>query len=90
MAESGSGAFLGGLRVILSPVMTERVARPRSPSRARRRARLGHPQHHVVRPQQRAIQLPDGSLVMHPALFEQLRQAVNRQGQPGLHHNLMT
>lgn len=54
-----------GFIVHLDPSLTERVQHSRSPARARRRARLGHPQHFITRPRQAVFQLGD-RLVMHP------------------------
>lgn len=65
---------LGGVRIIEDRNMVERVLYPRSPGRARRRMRLGHPQHYAMRPRKTAYRLPDGSMVMHPAMAAELRR----------------
>lgn len=64
-----------GYQIITDPNMTERVLHARSPARAKRRAKLGHPQHHVIRPMRKAIQMGD-RLVMHPAMAAELQNAV--------------
>lgn len=66
----------GGLRIMTDPHMTETVedwSRVRSPSRAARRRRQGHPQQISYReqPKREAYQL-GGVLVMHPEVYAQL------------------
>lgn len=67
------------LRITVSPLLTETVPFPRSPARAKRRARLGHPQHMVERPMKKAFSLPDGSLAMHPVTFHALKAELERR-----------
>lgn len=67
------GNPLSAVRIIESPLMVERVLHAKSPSRARRRERLGYPQHYVERPQKTAHRLSSGTLVMHPQMAAALR-----------------
>lgn len=61
-----------GMRVIADPTMTETVPNPRSPGRARRRAKK-YPQHYVTRPK-RDLQILDGNTIVgHPATIAALR-----------------
>lgn len=73
----------GGIEIVVSTAMVEMrmVPYPRSPARARRRARLGHKQHQELRPvpMKVAYQMPDGRLVMHPDLAAQIRAAAARR-----------
>lgn len=69
-----------GMEVIQSDAACKRhmVPRPRSPSRARRRAAKGHPQHHTVMFEPTAFEL-GGKLFIHPSLYPELRQRVEAQ-----------
>lgn len=74
--------MLAGYQIIVDSNMTERVLYARSPARARRRAKLGHAQHHVVRPMRTALQMGD-RLVMHPVMADVLRKSIeNRASAP--------
>ena len=79
------GLFLASVRIVESVHLTERVLYPKSPARARRRAKLGYPQHYANRPARKAYTLPDGSLVMHPAMAQQVRAEVERNRMERLH-----
>lgn len=72
---------LMGFTVHLDASLTERVQHSRSPARARRRARLGHPQHFVTRPRNAVFRLGD-RLVMHPDTWIALAalEGVRRNG----------
>lgn len=72
------GGSLFGLKIRTSTHMTERVPFPRSPARAKRRAKLGHPQHMAERPLDTAYLLPNGGLVMPPAILRDLERAVKK------------
>lgn len=50
---------------------------PRSPARAKRRAKLGHPQHHRLVPS-RKIFFVNGSYLCHPARLAQLKAEIER------------
>ena len=70
---------LYGLRIVEDPYMAETVedwSDVRSPARARRRRRQGHPQriHYVTRPKQQVIS-GMGMLIMHPEVAARLRAA---------------
>jgi hypothetical protein len=68
--------MFGGVRIITNPLLFERVLYARSPSRAKRRAARGYPQHYADRPRKDAIRLPDGTLVMHPATYATFRAMI--------------
>lgn len=55
------------VRLVTSEHLTERRQHSRSPSRAKRRAARGHPQHFVTAPSRTGYILPDGTMVLHPA-----------------------
>lgn len=68
----------GGLRIIERPDMVDPVedwSRVRSPSRARRRMKAGHPQHMriIYVPKKEAYQMGN-TLVMHPVMAAELRR----------------
>jgi hypothetical protein len=70
----------GGLRIIESLHMVDTVedwSQVRSPSRARRRRRMGHPQRIriITVPKSEAYQIKD-SLIMHPSVAAQLRRSL--------------
>jgi len=71
-------ALMYGMEVRVSTSLTIRVQFSRSPSRARRRATRGYPQHFVDRPDPKVYQL-GRTLVMHPAIFDQLKQELARR-----------
>lgn len=52
----------------------------RSPARARRRLKLGHPQHVIITPRPGGLMLPDGTVVMHPAEAAKLRERLAAAG----------
>lgn len=64
--------MIAGYAIHTSEHLVVRVPYPRSPARAKRRARLGHPQHHVTRPDPR-VYMVGGAMHMHPAIYAQLR-----------------
>jgi hypothetical protein len=65
-----------GLRIVESAAMVERVMHARSPARAKRRMARGFPQHHITRPMRVAHQIDTHTLVMHPIMARELREAV--------------
>lgn len=64
------------MRIIVNANLTERVQHSRSPSRAKRRARLGYPQHFTDRPATKAYKIGD-TLVVHPAMYAAMKAEVN-------------
>lgn len=72
-----SAVSVSAPRIIESDQMVERILYARSPSRALRRMRRGFPQHYVTRPMRHAVTLPNGDIVMHAALVDQLRREVS-------------
>ena len=78
--------MFGGLDIIESHLMAETVedwSEVRSPARAKRRRRLGHPQRIRLRlvPLKEAVQIGN-TLVMHPAMAAELRRAVAVSARP--------
>lgn len=67
----------GGIRIVESPLLVERVLHAKSPSRAKRREKLGHPQHYITVPSSKAYFLPDGTAVMHPAMVVNLKATIH-------------
>ena len=65
------GLFHGSPVVVTDVVGTVQIPDHRSPSRAARRAKLGHPQH--FRTAGRVVVLADGSIYMHPLAWTALR-----------------
>jgi len=63
---------MSGLRIIENSVLVDRVLHSRSPARAARRARRGHPQHYRTVPS-RSVHKIGEVLVMHPATAKMLR-----------------
>jgi len=68
-------------KIVESVHMVDRVedwSNVRSPSRTKRRMRYNA--HRVFRytPKREAIQMPDGSLVMHPAMAAEIRSAISQ------------
>jgi hypothetical protein len=81
---------LGGLRIIRDINMTDTVedwSRVRSPSRARRRRKLGHPQNIVWRevPKKDAFKIGD-ALVMHPETAKALNAMIEKQMEEAFLH----
>lgn len=74
-APVNRSTMYAGLHIRTSAMLTERVQYSRSPSRAKRRAAMGHPQHFAERPRQDALRIGN-TLHMHPAMYEQIRIAV--------------
>ena len=68
----GLFGFPFGVPIRTDASLTELVQHSRSPSRARRRAKQGHRQHHSIQPMRKAFKAPDGALIMHPALLDGL------------------
>lgn len=66
-------------KIIESIHMTDRVedwSRVRSPSRTLRRMRYNAHRVYTYKPKQEAMMLPDGSMVMHPAVAARVRNAI--------------
>lgn len=59
-----------GVRIFQSPWLVIRKPHPRSPARAKRRAKLGYPQHHREVP---TVYRHGNNLYMHPSMFAELR-----------------
>jgi hypothetical protein len=73
----------GGLQIVESWLMVDRHedwSRVRSPSRAIRRMKYGHPQNirYYDVPKKEAMQ-KGGTLVMHPEMARQLRELTRKQ-----------
>lgn len=62
-----------GRKVMLNNFLVEQVDNPRSPGRAKRRARMGHRQHRITQPSRSVLAMADGTLVMHPETWNTLR-----------------
>lgn len=65
--------LMGGTRIVTNDQMLERVQYSRSPARAKRRAKLGHPQHWITRPMRGGIWLDRATLCVHPALYAEMK-----------------
>ena len=65
----------GGTMIRVSRHLTVRKLHARSPSRARRRERLGHRQNYISAPDPKVYQI-QGALYMHPDTYRALRGAV--------------
>lgn len=82
-AQIGAGLSLrsplAGVKIVTSPLLTETVLHARSPSRARRRAAQGHRQHTREIPSTNAYTLPDGSLVMHPIRYQEIKARLDAE-----------
>jgi hypothetical protein len=82
-----------GYQVTLSNLMVERRPYPRSPARARRRAKKGHPQHHANLPSEK-IHTFGNTMMMHPRTWMNLKarleaeavkaMAASRQNPPSM------
>lgn len=70
---------LGALKIVVDAGLQERRPHPKSPARARRRARRGFPQHYAWFPLPRAIAVGD-RLFMHPEVYDRMRQQVAELG----------
>lgn len=69
-----------GVRIIESVEAYEPFedwSRVRSPSRAARRRRQGHPQNIVIRHKPIAMEHIDGTLIVHPAIADQMRREIS-------------
>ncbi len=81
------GVIFAGVRVVTSTLLSELRQHSRSPSRAKRRAALGHKQHFVLVPSSMAYRIgPRGSetIVMHPAQFKGIKARINAEARgPG-------
>lgn len=76
----GRSPLMGGIRISTSTLMTKRVAYPRSPARAKRRAAKGHPQHYADRPREDFIATDGGlHIICHPSMYRKLRAALQAQ-----------
>lgn len=76
-------SLYGGLRIIRDINLTDHVedwSRVRSPGRARRRRKLGHPQNIVYRlvPKKDVFRIGD-TLVMHPEIAKLMEEMVSKQ-----------
>lgn len=58
--------------------LTERVPHPRSPARAKRRAKQGHPQHMRIIPSTKAY-VVGNKVVMHPKLYDDMTKAIQTE-----------
>ena len=70
---------IAGIRVIESVEAYEPVedwSRVRSPSRAARRRRQGHPQNITIRHKPICLQHADGYFIVHPAIADQFRREI--------------
>jgi hypothetical protein len=74
-------SYLTGLRLVADPTMLDRVQHSRSPSRAKRRAKLGHPQHTRLVPSGQ-VRIGAGMLVAHSKTLAELRAEVERRVKP--------
>lgn len=72
LAEGDGAMMLGHIQVYVSPLLVERRPWPRSPGRARRRARLGHRQHTKEVPRRTALVAGD-AIYVHPAMYEAIK-----------------
>jgi hypothetical protein len=82
MAAASTGAAREG-HILESSLMVDLVedwSKARSPSRTRRRMRYNAARIRTYVPQTHALRMPDGTLVMHPAMAARVRQAL---GVPG-------
>lgn len=68
--------LMSGLEVRLDSNLTELQLYPRSPARAKRRARMGHPQHYRKIPMRKAFHVGN-FLIMHPITYQQLKEKLN-------------
>jgi hypothetical protein len=69
-----------GVRIIESAEAYEPIedwSRVRSPSRAERRRQQGHRQNIIIRHKPIALQHVDGTLIVHPAIADQLRREIS-------------
>lgn len=64
---------LNDIEIIVDPNLTETVPYPRSPSRAKRRAAMGHPQCVRTIPSRTAYMIGQHKMVMHPARYKLLQ-----------------
>ena len=66
--------MFGGIPIVTSNLLPthETVLHARSPSRARRRMKLGHKQHYITRPAPQFL-LINGTLVCRPEVLAMLR-----------------
>lgn len=63
---------INGIPIYINLFMTERWQYSRSPSRAKRRAAMGHRQHFADFPYPKVIQTAQG-LFMHPVVYDALK-----------------
>ncbi len=66
---------LAGFTFITSLAMVEKKPYPRSPARARRRAKKGYPQHMVYVPRNDFL-ISGNTIFVHPATLPKIRQAL--------------
>jgi hypothetical protein len=80
---------INGLRIVTSDLLTETIPYSRSPARARRRAAMGHRQYYATRPQDKAVQMPDGTIVMHPELLRVIKRLIaEREAAKAVNHSV--
>jgi hypothetical protein len=75
------GRGFTGVPIYTSDFMVERAQHSRSPARAKRRARLGHPQHFVDRPRRDVLVTADGRMFCHPAVYHQILQEIRARAE---------
>lgn len=73
------GTPIAGVRIVTSLLLTETVQHSRSPARAKRRAAMGHRQHYRTVPSSTAYRIGDGTLVMHPARYAEIKARMDAE-----------
>lgn len=74
MIQDPPGTY-GGMRVVVTDDLPrERVLHARSPSRAKRRAAMGHPQHYIERASRKAI-IHHRTVYVTPEMWKELKAA---------------
>jgi hypothetical protein len=66
-------AALAGVHIITSAALVETRPYPRSPSRAKRRAAMGHRQHTRVVPARIGYMIGPNTMVVHPMMAAAIR-----------------
>lgn len=72
-------APIAGVRIVTSPLLTDTILHPRSPSRAKRRAARGFRQHTITIPSTTAYRIGDGVMVMHPAQADAIKARLDAE-----------
>jgi hypothetical protein len=75
MDEDIKAALGAGITIITSSALVERRLYPRSPSRAKRRAAMGHPQHTRDVPSSTGYRIGPHTLVVHPMMLAEIKRA---------------